>query len=189
MTMQRWDPFNDMFSLRQAMDRLLEDAVIWPGRTARSAGQTGFGVPIDLIEHENELVVRASLPGVRPDDVTLQIQGNTHTIEGEIHEEYAQPPGQASQSNGQQAPASQGNGQQAQRGQQEQPRYHHQERRYGRFSRQITLPVPVDSNRTEARFENGVLTVTLPKAAEARQRRIPVTAGSQAQQLAAGRTR
>jgi HSP20 family protein len=181
MTMQRWDPFTDMFSLRQAIDRLLEDAIIWPGRTGSDRSHSGFGFPLDLVEHDNELVVQAALPGVRPEDVNLQVQGNTLTIDAELRQESPQSPGQPHPGNGHQ-------------GQQQgpQPRYHYQERRYGRSFRHITLPVPVDSNKTEARFDNGVLTVTLPKAAEARSRRIPITAGGQAQspqQLAAGRAR
>jgi HSP20 family protein len=183
MTMQRWDPVNEIFSLRQAMDRLLDDAVIWPGRTGTDRNQGGFGFPVDLVEHDNELVVQAAVPGVRPDDVNLQVQGNTLTIDAEVRQDSRQPQGQPSKDNG--------NGQQGQH-QRQQPRQHYQERRYGRFFRQIALPVPVDSTKAEARFDNGVLTVTLPKAAEARQRRIPITAGSQAeqpQQLAAGRTR
>jgi HSP20 family protein len=108
MTMQRWDPFNDTLSLRQVMDRLLEDAFVWPGRTTGGAGQSGFGVPVDVEERENELVVKASLPGIRPEEVNLTVQGNTLIIDGETREEHEQPQGQ---SNGQQG---QGNGHKAQ---------------------------------------------------------------------------
>jgi HSP20 family protein len=182
MTMQRWVPFSEMFSLRQAMDRLLEDAVIWPGRLSggMGQGQAGFSLPVDVLEHEIELVVKASLPGIRPEDVHLNVQGTTLTLEAETWEEWEQPQGATS------GQARQGDGQQ---GQHQQPRYHYRERRYGRFYRQLQLPVPVDANQTKAQFEQGVLTVTLPKAAEARQRRIPVTAGSQSQPQLSGRAR
>jgi len=175
MTMQRWDPFNDVFSLRQAMDRLLEDAVIWPGRSSTSAGHSGFSIPIDVLERENAFTIKASLPGVPPENVQLSVQGNTLTIEGELREDAEQPveQRQGEQGNGHRTP-------------QEQPRYHQRERRYGRFSRQVVLPVTLDASDAAARFEHGVLTVTVPKAQEARQRRIPITAGSQSQQPATG---
>jgi HSP20 family protein len=177
MTMQHWDPFSEVFSLRQAMDRLLEDAVIWPSRSGSAGRQRGFGVPINLVEHDNDLVVQAALPGVRPGDIILQIQDNMLTVEGDVGEEVEQPAGQPSRSNGQQDQ------------QQGRQRYHYQERRYGRFFRQVTLPVPVAADQARALLENGVLTVTLPKAPEARQRRIPIAATSQAPQLAASKAR
>jgi HSP20 family protein len=177
MTMQHWDPLSEVFSLRQAMDRLLEDAVIWPSRAASGARQRGFSVPVNLVEHDNDLVVQAAVPGVRPGDITLQIQDNTLTLEGDVHEDVEQPAGQPGRSNGQQDQ------------QQGRQRYHYQERRYGRFFRQITLPVPVAADQTSALLENGVLTVTMPKAPEARQRRIPIATTSQAPQPAASKAR
>jgi len=185
MTMQRWDPFGEMLSLRQAMDRLMEDAFVWPGRSVGGAS-SGMAMPIDLEERGDEFVLKASLPGVRPEDVNLSVQGNLLTLEGECREESESP--QREEQNGQQThQAKEGNGA-SPRGQNA-PRYHYRERRYGRFFRQMTLPAAVDSEKAEARFEHGVLTVTLPKAPEARQRRISVRGGQEAHQLSAGSTK
>ncbi len=201
MTLTRWDPFGEMLPLRQLMDRLLEDAVIQPSRVLGSregsgigagSGMTGMGVALDLAEHENELVVTASLPGVRPEDVDITVQQNVLTIQGEVREEREQPPQttatqqgeEGRQANGQ--GAAQEGGQQGQPQGRRQPQYHYRERRFGRFMRQIALPVPVNADQAEASFEHGVLTLGLPKVAEARPHRIQI--GSSQGQLASGKT-
>ncbi len=191
MTLTRWDPFGEALPLRQMMDRLMEDAFIQPGRlfgsregTGAGAGMTGMGVALDLAEHENELTVTASLPGVRPEDVDISIQDTVLTIQGEVREERGQPTpttptqqGQeGAQANGQHGdqqgqPQGQQQGQQQGRGQ---AQYHYRERRFGRFLRQVSLPVPVNADQAEASFEHGVLTLRLPKAEQARRKRIEV---------------
>ena len=95
MTLQRWDPFGELVSLRQAMDRLLEDAVVAPSRLlgGRAGQSAGMGLDVDLIEHENELEVKASLPGVRPEDVDISLEDNVLTIQGEVREERTDGPG------------------------------------------------------------------------------------------------
>ena len=192
MTLTRWDPLSEMLPLRQLMDRLLEDAVIQPSRVLGSregagagSGMTGMGVALDLAEHENELVVTASLPGVRPEDVDISIQDNVLTIQGEVREERQQPTqttasteqGQeGTQTNGRQGqPQDQPHSQQGQASQgRAQPQYHYRERRVGRFLRQVTLTVAVNADKAEASFEHGVLTLRLPKAEEAQRKRIQV---------------
>ena len=192
MTLTRWDPLSEMLPLRQLMDRLLEDAVIQPSRVLGSresagagSGMTGMGVALDLAEHENELVVTASLPGVRPEDVDISIQDNVLTIQGEVREERGQPTQTATptqqgregaQANGTHSTpageqAGQPQGQQQGRGQ---AQYHYRERRFGRFLRQVSLPVAVNADQAEASFEHGVLTLRLPKAEQARRKRIEV---------------
>src|SRR5579862_881244 len=134
MTMQRWDPFGEMLSLRQAMDRLMEDAYIWPGRATSGGTQSSFGMPIDLSEQNDELILKASLPGVRPEDVQLSVQGNLLTIQGEARDEHETPRAEEHS----QARTKEGNGQKMH--QASAPAYHHRERRFGRFFRQIVLP-------------------------------------------------
>ena len=185
MTMLRWDPFGEMLSLRQVMDRLLEDAVIQPGRALRGAeGQT---MPLlDLAEHDNELVVKAALPGVKPEDVQITIEENVLTIEGELREEPEQQPEPAAAPSQAVAAAPAGKPDQQGGVQIKKPRYHHRERPIGHFFREVMLPVAVDAGKAGATFEHGLLTITLPKAQATRRRHIAIKGAGQGQQLPAG---
>lgn len=144
MTMQRWDPWGNMRSLRSAMDDLLERSFI----TSRWADEEGGGssFPVDVSETESEVRVRASLPGVKPEDLDVSVQGDLLTIRGESREETTT------------------GGENWQR----------REIRTGSFARSFTLPSPVDSDACEAIFENGVLELRLPKREEAKPRKIQV---------------
>lgn len=155
MTIERWDPFREMMTLRDAMNRLFEESFVRPSVLA---GVTrGLGTMLDLYETENEYHVEMPLPGVRPEDVEITAEQNTLTIRGEI-----KPPPE----------------------EEERKRtYLLRECRYGTFQRTITLPMPINADQIEATFEHGVLKMTIPKAPEARPRRIPVTAGRAAGQL------
>ncbi len=148
MSMMRWDPFADVTSLRQAVDQLIEHSFIRPAGVS-SAG--GLGIPVDLIEQGDALVLKASLPGIKVEDIDVHVQQNVLTITGEQREER----------------------------QQEQGRYYLAERRVGRMSRSIALPVAVDANAGDASFIDGVLTLTLPKAEQARMKQITVRPSSQ----------
>lgn len=157
MTMMRWDPFSEMTSLRQAMDQLLENSFIRPsGQGGSQVGSQGGGngFPIDVLEHGDAFVVKASLPGVKPDDVDVQVQQNVLLITGQHQEEPERQQG----------------------------RYYLAERRTGRFSRAIALPVPVDATACDATYEDGVLTLTLPKAEQARTKQIAIRSASQDQE-------
>jgi len=146
MSLTRWDPFGEMTSLRQAMDRLFDESVVrfW------EPGGGGDTVPLDVIERDDALVVKASLPGMKPEDVDISIHRNVLSIQGEMQGEE--------ESGG---------------------RVHRRERWYGRFSREMTLPVEVNPDACDARFEDGVLTITLPKSEQARARRIQIRGGEQ----------
>ena len=159
MSMMRWDPFSEMTSLRQAIDHLFENSVIRPGGgQGTGQGGSGYGFPIDVLEQGDALVVKASLPGVKPDDVDVQVQQNVLMITGQHQQEQERQQG----------------------------RYLLAERWSGRFSRAIALPVAVDANACEASFEDGVLTLTLPKAEQARTKQIPIRGAQQQQQLNRG---
>lgn len=152
MTITRWNPLGEALSLKQAMDRLLEDSFVQPtvGWMTMANGQLP---PVDLYETDDALVLSAAIPGVKPDNLSLTITGQTLTLRGEVDS----------------SPDI------------ENDRYVYRERRYGAFQRQIALPVRVESDRAEATFENGVLTLRIPKAAEVQPRRIEVKALKQAQ--------
>lgn len=113
------------------------------------------------------------------EDVHITVEDNVVLIEGELCEEPAQPP--------QQPTNSQPNGHQVQPAGSA-PRVHHRERRYGRFSRQVVLPASIDAGKTQATFEYGVLTLTLPKAEQAKRHQIAITETGKVQQLPQART-
>ena len=147
MDLVRWDPFREMTSLRDAMDRLFEESFIrpsrfWPDRLER------VELPIDMYQTANDVVVKASLPGIKPEEVDITISGDTLTIKGEHKEEQKV----------------------------KQEDYLRKERYYGAFSRSLILPVQVKSDKAEAVFENGILTLTLPKAEEVKPKQIKVKA-------------
>lgn len=143
----RWDPFGELMSLRQAMDRLFEQSVVRPSSIISSLWE-GSGVALDVYQTDTDVVVKAALPGVKPEDVEITITGDTLTIKGETKTEE-----EVKREN-----------------------YFRQERRHGTFSRTVTLPSNLQTDKAEATFEHGVLTLTVPKAEEVRPKTIKVQA-------------
>jgi HSP20 family protein len=143
----RWDPVRDMMSLREAMDRLFEESFVHPrGMLAPVEGAATLA--LDVFESDDDVTVRASIPGINPDDIDISVTGDVLTIKGETSEEREEK---------------QGN-------------YHLRERRYGAFQRSVNLPAPVNTDKAEAEFKNGVLTLTLPKVEEVKPRSIKIKA-------------
>jgi HSP20 family protein len=143
----RWDPVRDMMSLREAMDRLFEESFVRP----RGVLAPVEGVPtlaLDVFESDDDVTVRASIPGVNPDDIDISVKGDMLTIKGQTSEEREEK---------------QGN-------------YHLRERRYGAYQRSVNLPAPVNTDKAEAEFKNGVLTLTLPKVEEVKPKSIKIKA-------------
>lgn len=148
MAVERWDPFREMVSLRDAVNTLFQESFVRPnGLTPAGAGAP---LPLDIRETPEAFVVQASLPGVGPDDVQVTIHGDTLTIQGEVKADEEK----------------QGES------------WHLRERRRGLFRRTVTLGVPIDSERTVANHEHGVLTLTLPKAESAKPKQIKIGSAS-----------
>jgi HSP20 family protein len=147
MAIERWQPFSELMSLRQAMDRLFEYSFVRPSRTLETFGEVAAPA-LDVYQTPSEIVVKAALPGVNPEDVNIDITGDTLTVKGESKAE------------------------------QEVNRedYLYQERRYGAFSRSVALPGGLKSDKAEATMEDGVLTLTIPKAEEVKPKAIKVKA-------------
>lgn len=145
MTIMNRDPWREMMTLRDAMDRLFEESFVRPSR-ARSEGRQGrrLRLPLDVYTTADEIVIVASMPGLTPEEVDVSIDGDTLTIQGELR-----PP-------------------------LENVDYLFQERAYGPFARTLTLNVPVKAEEAEAVFENGELTLTLPKAEETKPKVIEI---------------
>ena len=155
MAMERWNPFREMLAFREAMDRMFDESFL---RAALPTGR-GASFPIDLAETDQGFMLRASLPGVKPEDVQITIHGDTLNIRGESKTEEERK---------------------------EQNWIIH-EQRSGAFHRTVTLPAPVNPDQAEARFHDGILELTLPKAEQARPRQIKVASNSQGTgQLASG---
>ncbi len=146
MTLQRWEPLSEMVTLGNAMDRLFEDSFVKPSVFLKA--HEGGILPIDVFQTKDDVVVKASLPGYKPDEVEISLTGDTLTIKGEHKEEEETKEGE----------------------------YWLKERRYGTFSRTLTIPVEVKSEKADAAFDNGVLTLTLPKAEEIKPKQIKVKA-------------
>ncbi|MBM4429797.1 MAG: Hsp20/alpha crystallin family protein [Chloroflexi bacterium] len=142
----KWEPLGDMVSLRDAMDRLFEESFV------RMRGwPSPFGVEplaIDMYETADSVVVKTAIPGVKSEDLEISITGNLLTIKGETKVEEKV----------------------------EKTNYIRQERRYGSFQRSVQIPGSVVSDKAEAAFENGVLTLTVPKSEEAKPKTIKVKA-------------
>ena len=132
-----------MMTLRDAMDRLFDDAFTRPLRL--NDGQ--FSVPaVDLYQTDNEVVVKASIPGVKADEVQINVTGEVLTIKGEVK----------------------------QKEEVKEKAYHIREQRWGSFERTLALPTDVVADKAKAEFENGILTITLPKAEEVRPKTISI---------------
>jgi HSP20 family protein len=151
MAVERWDPFREAISLRDAMNTLFQESFVRPGGLSAPDGLAAL--PLDVSETEDAFVVKASLPGIKPEDVQITVHGETLTIRGESKAEEEK------------------------KGE----HWHLRERRLGTFQRSVALATPVNSDQAEARFEHGVLTLTLPKSEAAKPRQIKIGGANRAQ--------
>ncbi len=133
MAFARWDPIRDLLAIQQRLDRF-------------KPGPAGWVPPVDLHETATEYVLTAELPGLRQEDLQIQVRDSRLIVAGTRRE----PPRTCEQ-------------------------YHRVERGHGSFSRAFQLPHPVDAERITADLRDGVLTVRCPKAAEPEPRRIRVS--------------
>jgi len=147
MAIERWHPFTELMSLRQAMDRLFEDSFVRPSRALEALVEVAAPA-LDIYQTPSEVVVKAALPGVKPEDVSIDITGETLTIKGEHKAEQEI----------------------------KKEDYLYQERRYGTFSRSMVLPSGLKTDKAEATMEDGVLTLTIPKVEEVKPKAIKIKA-------------
>lgn len=146
-SMMRWDPTNEMISLRDMMDRLFEDAFVRP-RGGAIMPLSAADLALDVYETKDDVVVKAALPGVKPEDVDITITGDQLTIRGETKEETNNKDHD----------------------------YLRRERRYGTFTRSVTLPTGLQADKAQATFENGVLTLEIPKSEQVKPKSIKIQA-------------
>ena len=157
MSVARWDPFRDLLSIQDEMNTLFNRA--YGERSGESEQrQRSWAPALDIAEQKDAYVVQVELPGVKPDELEITLEDGLLTIQGE--RQFTQ------ESTEQQ--------------------FHRIERRYGRFRRSITLPTQVQADAIEASFEDGLLTVRVPKAEEAKPRKINVQVAGGGQKTVEG---
>lgn len=141
----RWEPFRESRRLHDMLDRAMDRSLLdnwW------FDGGTAGHLALDMYQTDDDVVVKANIPGIKPEDIDISVSGDTLTIQGEVEEESEK----------------------------DETRYMLRERRYASFARSVTLPSSVQADSAKAEFENGVLTLTLPKAEEVKPKRISVKA-------------
>jgi HSP20 family protein len=142
---------NPLWAFRREMDRLFDDFFgAWGGRALAPFGEGwgAFSPQVDVAEMEDEIKVSAELPGLDNEDIDVSLSDDVLTISGEKKEEKEEKG----------------------------KNYYRSERSYGAFRRDIPLPSQVDADKVDAVFQKGVLTITLPKTAEAKAKKVTVKA-------------
>lgn len=147
MSLTQWDPFRELLSLQERMNRLFDQTF------SRSRLQTGeidggtWSPVVDLYESRDNLILKAELPGVEQSEIELRVDSNRISLRGERRLKEAV----------------------------DQEHYHRMERAFGPFSRSFTLPTPVDAENVTAEFKNGILMVMLPKRVGKDSKHIPIS--------------
>jgi HSP20 family protein len=157
MAITRWDPFRELYSLQNQLNRLFQDSY---GNNQSGQGQgdeflstSSFVPPVDVYEDEHNVFIRAEVPGIDPNDLDIKVENNVLTIRGERKWNKEE----------------------------KEENFHRVERRYGSFTRSFTLPNTVNTDDVNASYNNGVLELKLGKRAEAKPKQIKVGIGATAQ--------
>ena len=145
MAIIRWDPFRDMVTLRERMNKLFEDMAAARGEE-KDLATSSWAPAVDIYETENEVVLTAEIPGIEEKDVEIKVEDSTLTLMGERKFEKET----------------------------KEENYHRIERAYGSFFRSFTLPNYIDQDKIEAEHENGILKVRMPKRAELKPRKVKI---------------
>lgn len=146
MAIIRWDPFRDLVTLRERMNRLFEEAVTSSRGEDKDLVASTWSPSVDIYENEHNLILTAELPGIEEKDIEIKIEDNTLTLKGERNFEKET----------------------------KEENYHRVERAYGSFYRSFTLPHYVDEDNIEAAHENGILRISMPKKPELKPRKVKI---------------
>ena len=138
-TLTRWDPFTELGELRTRFDRLFDEWL--------DGGERAWTPAIDVVREDGHLVVRADLPGVKPEEVKIEVEDDILTVSGEHRENKEE----------------------------KDKHYVRRERRYGSFSRSMTLPKGVTAKDIKAKTHNGVVEVTIPLPTEVKKETVKIT--------------
>ena len=146
MNITKWDPFKDLMTLQDRMNRLFEDSLRGARESDSGLASAAWSPAVDIYETENEVVLKAELPGVDQKTIDIHVENNTLTLRGERKLEKET----------------------------KQENYHRIERAYGSFFRSFTLPGTIDQEKIHAGYQDGVLTVQMPKREETKPKQIKV---------------
>lgn len=150
MAMVRWDPLRDLMTLQNRINQMLTDSPQrWGGYTGGDDAYGSWIPPVDIFERGDDLVIRAEMPGLRREDIDVRVEENTLVLTGERKSEHEVEEGKA----------------------------YRMERTFGACNRRFALPTTVDPTKIRARYQDGVLEIVLPKAEEAKPRKIQIDVG------------
>ena len=145
MAIVRWEPLRDLMTTQRGFDRLFKEAFT-PFFGEGEPSTRTWAPPVDIYENENDIVLKAELPGIDPKDVEVRVEDNTLYLKGERKFEKEV----------------------------KDESYHRIERSYGSFARSFSLPNSINAEKVKAEFKDGLLTLTLPKREEAKPRTIKI---------------
>ena len=157
----RWEPTREMMTLREAMDRLFDDAFTRPFSLSREGGSSWSSPAIDMYQTDDEVVVKAALPGIKADEVQINAHGDILTIRGETKHEEEKTQSPQGNDKSWHTPALRAGASV-------------REHRWGAFERSVRLPTGVIAEKAKAEFDNGILTISLPKSEEVKPKTISV---------------
>jgi HSP20 family protein len=143
MVLRRWEPFRELRQMQENMDRL------WRSGGGEEENVENWAIPLDVVQEGDNIIIKASVPGVNPEDIDVSIENDVLTIKGQTKEEREHQEGN----------------------------YLMRERRSGSFYRALRLPDTLDSDRAQPHYENGVLSITFPRMESKRAKRLQITSG------------
>lgn len=148
MAIVRWDPFREVVALQSRLNSLFQDYS--RGQNEETLSAASFAPPVDIYEDDHKLVLKLEVPGVKEEDLDVQVEGRSLTVRGE--RKFSS--------------------------EEKQENFHRIEHRYGTFARSFTLPTTVDAENVKASYNAGVLEVELAKKPESKPRQIKIGVGS-----------
>ena len=159
MAITRWEPFRELTTLQDRMNRLFQDTWSNPGHTGTHEGEAllsgSFVPPVDVYEDDHNINLKMEVPGIDQKDIDIRLENNVLTVRGERKLEKEE----------------------------KEENFQRVERRYGAFTRSFTLPNTVDTENVNAEYENGVLKISLSKRAEAKPKQIKINIGAGPKQI------
>ena len=146
MELIKWNPTREMFGLRNRLNTLFDDFFYPDHWFDKGEGVSGWNPVVDIYENDDGIVVKAELPGVKKEDIKVDVEGRYMTLKGERSSENEV----------------------------KEDKFYRRERSYGRFKRVFTLPVEIDPKAIKAEYKDGVLNITIPKPEERKPKQITV---------------
>ena len=144
MAIVRYNPFHDLRTIQEQMNRLIDLA--WNRESGEDIREGAWQPPVDIYEDENSVIIKAELPDVDQKDIEVKIEDNTLVLRGERKQDHTI----------------------------KKENYHRIERYYGSFQRSFALPLTIDREKVKASCEKGILTIVLPKKEETKPKQISV---------------